>query len=146
MSDESEGETLPERVEPDEARELVAGGRVRVVDVRSADDFAAERISGSVHAEPDEVSDGVGEDRAGRDAVLVVCADGERSAEIAEALRADGTEASSIEGGFEAWAEEGNPTAPGRDDEYDGPAVTVPGAVASESSGDEGEEDEDEES
>jgi rhodanese-related sulfurtransferase len=141
MSEDGDREQLPERVEPDEARELVAGGAVRVIDVRGAEDFAAERISGSVHAGEDDVAQGVEADRAGRDAVLVVCADGERSAEIAERLRSNGTDASSIEGGFEAWAGDGQPTAPGRDEEYDGPAVTVPGAVDS-SDGDDEEEDE----
>jgi rhodanese-related sulfurtransferase len=139
MSEERDRERLPDRVEPDEARELVAGGAVRVIDVRGADDFAAERISGSVHVGEDELEGGVEADRAGREAVLVVCADGERSAEIAERMRSDGTDATSIEGGFEAWAGDGQPTAPGRDEEYDGPAVTVPGAV--DSSGGEDEDD-----
>jgi rhodanese-related sulfurtransferase len=145
MTEDDDRESLPERVDPEEARELIAGGRVRVIDVRSADEFAEERISGSVHAEPDELEGGVGADRAGRDSVLVVCADGEESAELAESLRSGGTDATSIEGGFPAWVNDGQPTAPGRDEEYDGPAVTLPGAVASK--GDEGEDsDQDEDS
>ena len=143
MTEETDEGNLPDRVDAEAARELIAGGRVRVVDIRSAEEFAEERISGSQHVEPDEAAEGVGEDKAGRDAVLVVCADGERSAEIAEGLRADGTDATSIEGGFEAWANDDQPTAPGRDEEYDGPPVTVPGAV--DSSGGDEEEDEDEE-
>jgi rhodanese-related sulfurtransferase len=130
MSEEG-NEALPDSVDPDQARELVAGGRVRVIDVRSAEDYAAERISGSVHAEPDELEGGVEADGVGRDAVLVVCADGERSAEIAAKLRDEGTDATSIEGGFEAWADDGKPTAPGSDEEYEGPKVTLPGAVSS---------------
>ena len=138
---EDGNETLPDSVEPDEARELVAGGRVRVIDVRSADDFAAERIAGSVHMDAEELDAEVGADGAGREAILVVCADGERSAELAESLRGDGADATYVEGGFEAWAEDGNPTAPGSDEEYDGPKVTLPGAVSS--SGKDEDDDED---
>jgi rhodanese-related sulfurtransferase len=108
--------SLPERVEPDEARELVAGGEVRVIDLRGPDDYAAERISGSVRADDEDLSDGIGADRAGRESVMVVCADGERSASVAERLRSSGTDATSIEGGFEAWAKDGQPTAPGGED------------------------------
>ena len=138
-------ESLPERVDADDARVLIAGGRVRVIDIRDAEDYAADRISGAVHASEEELSGGVEPDRAGREAVLVVCADGERSAEVAASLREDGTEATSIEGGFEAWVSGGHSTAPGRDEEYEGPAVTVPGAVASDDSGEDDEEDEDDE-
>ena len=100
MTDEG-NEALPESVDAEAARELVAGGRVRVIDVRSA--------------------------------------------EIAASLREGGTDASSIEGGFDAWAGDGNPTAPGRDEEYDGPKVTLPGAVSSSGEDDDGDgEDEDE--
>jgi len=143
MTEENDdGGGLPERVEVEEARELIAGGRVRVIDVRSAEEFAEQRIPASVHVEPDEAEDGVGEDRAGRDAVLVVCADGESSAAVAESLRSDGTDATSLEGGFAAWVDDGQNTAPGRDEEYEGPAVKLPGAVAS-GGGEEEEEEED---
>lgn len=134
-------ESLPETVDPEDARVLIAGGRVRVIDIREAEAFAADRISGAVRMDEDELSDGVEPDRAGREAVLVVCADGERSAEVASRLRDEGAEATSIEGGFDAWVSDGHSTAPGRDEEYEGPPVTVPGAVASNGP----DEDEDEE-
>ena len=136
-------ESLPERVDADDARVLIAGGRVRVIDIRDAESFAEDRISGAVHVDEADLEGGVEPDRAGRDAVLVVCEDGERSAEVAASLREDGTEATSIDGGFEAWVSGGHSTAPGRDEEYEGPAVTVPGAVASSGGEEEDEEDDD---
>jgi rhodanese-related sulfurtransferase len=138
MADTDEG--LPDRVEVERARMAVARREAVVVDVRSEDEFAEERIFGSVHVDPDHLDEELGErDEEAR--LLIVCADGERSAEIAERLRSDGKRASSLEGGFAAWAGEHLPTAPGRDEEYEGPDVKIPGAVASSTPDD----DEDEE-
>lgn len=143
MADDGAGAELPEQVDAEEARELIAGGEVRVIDIRSAEDFAAERMSNSIRADPDDL-DGALEDReTGREAVLVICADGSASAEMAERLRSDGREATSIDGGFGAWTAAHLPTAPGRDEEYEGPELKLPGAVAPDGDGDDEEEDED---
>ena len=139
---DGEREELPEQVEAEQARALVAGGRVRVIDVRGADEFAEERITGSVHCDADEIEGELESDPAGREAVLIVCADGSRSAELAASLRGGEVQVVSIEGGFDAWVSEHLPTAPNPDEEYEGPKVTLPGAVAQS---DEPEEDEDEE-
>ena len=77
-----------------------------------------------------------------RDAVLVVCADGERSAEVAEQLRGDGVDATSLEGGLRGVDERAPADRAAPDEEYEGPPVKIPGAV--ESKGDP-EDDEDEE-
>lgn len=140
MSDEDNQGGLPDQVEAEEARMIVAGGKAKVFDIRSAEEFAEERINGSTRCDPDEVADRFDEDR--RDGVLVVCADGERSAEVAESLRSDGVEATSLEGGFGAWIGDHLPTAPNPDEEYEGPTLNQPGAVAS-SDGEEEQEDED---
>jgi rhodanese-related sulfurtransferase len=138
----AEAETeLPDRVEVEQARLAVARREVQVIDVRDADEFAEERIFGSAHADPDVLEEAIDGDGP----VLVVCGDGERSAEIAERLRGDGRQASSLEGGFAAWTKEHLPTAPGRDEEYEGPEVKVPGAVASETEPDEDEENDEDE-
>jgi rhodanese-related sulfurtransferase len=137
----AEEEGVPESVDAEEARELIGKGRVRVVDIRGEDDFARERMTNAVRAEPDEVKDALEEGDDGREAVLVVCEDGERSAEVAESLRSDGIEATSIDGGFGAWTSEGLPTAPGRDEEYEGPEIKLPGAVASDTDPDDEDED-----
>ncbi len=138
------GGELPEQVDAEEARVLIAGGKVRVLDIRSEDDFAAERITGSVHCDPDEIEDELDNDPADQErGVLILCEDGSRSAELAERLRGGDVRVTSIDGGFDAWVGDHLPTAPTPDEEYEGPKVTVPGAVAS--SGPEEDEDEDEE-
>lgn len=131
---------LPEQVDAEEARVIVAKGRAKVIDVRSAEEFADERITGSTRSDPDDVGNETEGDP--RDAILVVCADGERSAEVAERLRGDGVEATSLKGGFEAWRGDHLPTAPTPDEEYEGPAVKLPGAVAP--SGDDEDDERDE--
>jgi len=137
--DEGGGSELPEEVDADGARELIAGGKVRVIDIRSEEEFANERMSNAIHCDPDDVESALEDRETGREAILVVCADGSRSAEVAEELRSNGTDATSIDGGFEAWTSDGLPTAPGRDEEYEGPPVAIPGAV--DSGGDEDEDD-----
>ena len=142
--DENAGdEELPEQVDADEARALVAGGKVRVIDIRSADDFAEERITGSKRCDPDEIEDEMGNDPAEQErGVMILCEDGKRSAELAEDLRGGEHQVTTLDGGFKAWLGDHLPTAPTPDEEYEGPKVTVPGAVAS--SGEEEEEEEQE--
>lgn len=146
MAEEEDGggsEELPNQIDAEQARVLIAGGKVRVIDIRSEDDFAEERMSNAIRSDPDEIESALEDRETGRDAVLVVCEDGSRSAEVAEQLRSNGTDATSIDGGFKAWTGDHMPTAPTDDEEYEGPAIRVPGAV--DSSGEEEEEEEDEE-
>ena len=144
MGEDGDGERkeLPEQVDAEQARALVAGGRVRVIDVRSADEYAEERINGSVHCEPDEVEGELEKDSGDRESVLIVCADGSRSAEIAEGLRGGDRQVASLEGGFEAWVGDHLPTAPNPDEEYEGPKQKLPGAVAQSKEPDEDEDEE----
>lgn len=137
--DEGNEDGLPEQVDAEGARVLIAGGRAKVIDIRTADEFAEERITGATHCESEDIRDCFDEDH--RDAALIVCADGSRSAEVAEELRGEGVEATSLEGGFSSWTSEHLPTAPNPDEEYEGPPVEIPGAV---SSGEEEEEEEEE--
>lgn len=142
----SETETSSsEPVNPEEARKLIASGEVRVFDIRSAEEFAEERIAGSIRVDPDDLEDEIGEkDGAGRGAVLLICGDGSQSAEAVERLRSSGTDVRCIDGGFEAWTGEGLPTAPRQDEEYEGPKLGQPG-VSDSSDEEEDEEDGEEE-
>ena len=111
--DERSGEELPEQVDAEEARsdgrEGGPGGRhpqrggVR----RRAD------TTGSTHATPTRSSGALEDREPAARRVLVVCADGERSAEVAGAAarRRRSTRPAST-GGFEAWTGEHLPTAP----------------------------------
>lgn len=134
--DDDDAEKLPEQIDAEEARVLVAGGRAKVIDIRSEEEFAEERIVGSTHCEAEDIRDCFDADHRG--AALIVCADGARSAEVAEELRDDGVDATSLDGGFASWTGDHLPTAPNPDEEYEGPSVKIPGAV--DSGGDEDED------
>ena len=91
-------------VEPRAARDLGA----RIVDVREASELAEDgAIPGAVHIPLAELSERASE-LAG-EPVVFVCRSGQRSAMAADALRASGFEAYSIDGGILAWKAAGLP-------------------------------------
>ena len=93
---------MEEQLEPDQARELIGADDVTVLDIRDDEGWREKRIAGSRQADADQIDsalEDLDEDRA----VLIVCSDGKRSAELAGKLRDDGRDAASIEGGIEAW-------------------------------------------
>lgn len=146
---EDKDEGMPDKIDSEDGRQIVAGGKAMVIDIRDPDDFAEERIFNAERLDADDVTermdyvlDDEGDDR---EAFLIICSDGSESSELAEKLREDGYAASSLKGGFKAWTGDHLPTAPGRDEEYEGPKLAVPGAVASETQPDDDEEEEGEE-
>lgn len=116
-----------EPVSPEEARKLIASGEVRVFDLRTAEEFAEERIAGAIRVDPDDLEGEIGKDAAGREKVLLICGDGAESAEVAERLRESGNDVRCIDGGFSSWTDESLPAAPGQDAEYEGPELGQPG-------------------
>lgn len=127
-------------IDVEDARALVGKHEVLVIDIRSEDDFAAVRINGSKRADPDDVEQAIEEADATPERVMLVCADGSKSGDLAGRLSSDGREVTSLDGGIEAWEGAGYPVAPRPDDEYEGPPVKMPGAVASEGPPEEKEE------
>jgi rhodanese-related sulfurtransferase len=116
MGDERSDEIEDGPVGPQRARELVAGGRVAVLDVRSEEQWnAVGNMPGAVHVPDATDVESRLDDLPEREAVLVVCTDGERSAELAERLGGQDRKAVSIEGGMEAWRDAGNPLQPSED-------------------------------
>ena len=99
------GENEIETVEPKDARVPVAANDMFVLDVHSEEDWSddAEQIPGSVHIPAEELDsrmDELPEDTK----ILVVCPDGELSAEVAGKLAGEGDrEIVALEGGVEAW-------------------------------------------
>lgn len=96
---------MEEQLEPDQARELIASDEVTVLDIRDDEQWREKRIAGARQVDAGEVDsalEGLDDDRA----VLIVCADGKRSAELAAELREDGRDAACIEGGVDAWESE----------------------------------------
>ena len=118
---EGEDRELEESVGAEEARKLIATpGSVQVIDVRAEEEFGEGHIAGANNVDPDDL-DAAREDLAEDTPVIVVCADGKRSAEVAEKLRDDGYNAASIKGGMSSWESDKLPTQPAVDQEYEGP-------------------------
>jgi rhodanese-related sulfurtransferase len=86
-------------------------GSAQVVDVRTQEERDAGYIAESLHIPVDEVPDRAQELDKGRP-LIFYCRGGDRSAGVAEAFRASGWEAYSLEGGLLAWAEQGHPLEP----------------------------------
>lgn len=120
---------LDETVDADEARTLIGKGEARSIDLRSQEERENGHPPGSVAVgdrDPKEAADDVlrGEDLA----LLVFCADGERSEQVASELRDQDVEAAAVEGGWEGWLSAGEPTLPRPDSEYEGPDLPTPGS------------------
>ena len=101
---------MSDSIPPTEASALIETG-APVIDVRGDDEFEAGHIPEARHVPFDSLmqeADSV--PKEGR--VLFVCRTGERSGAAADAFTASGYDAVNIEGGLEAWAEEGLPLEP----------------------------------
>jgi rhodanese-related sulfurtransferase len=115
-----ESEQVDEELDAERARELIASDGAQTLDLREEDEFADAHIAGAVRAEQDEVEgalESLSQDRP----VVVVCADGKRSSEVAADLRERGFEAAVIKGGMKAWASDSLPTLPRETEEFHGP-------------------------
>lgn len=93
----------------EEGRQLVAKNEVEVIDLRDDDAWIDGHIPGAHHAGED-LDDALGKIPDDRK-LLIVCADGKRSAEVAGELDGD-RDAVVLEGGFDAWESEGLRTQP----------------------------------
>ena len=94
-------------IQPRAAEALVARG-ARLVDVREDEELAADgRIEGALHIPLASLAERAGE-LAGEQVVLI-CRSGARSAMAADALRASGFTACSVDGGILAWERAGLP-------------------------------------
>lgn len=81
---------------------------LQIVDVRDPDEWDAGHIDDADHIPMDQVEqrlDEIDEDTP----VVAVCRSGARSGEVAEDLQARGYDAENLEGGMEAWRDEGLP-------------------------------------
>jgi rhodanese-related sulfurtransferase len=94
-------------VTPRAAEALVREG-ARLVDVREREELEADgRIAGALHVPLGTLSERAAELAGER--VVLVCRSGTRSAMAADALRASGFEACSVDGGIQAWERDGLP-------------------------------------
>lgn len=93
-----------ERVNPSQLEERRS--EVQILDVRWPNEWEAGRIEGALHIPQDELDDRLDEIARARP-VVTVCRSGSRSAAAAKQLRAEGIRAENLDGGMQAWAEEG---------------------------------------
>ncbi len=83
---------------------------VQVLDCREPYEWEAGRIDGSLHLPLNDLMAGAGDDELNKATpVVVVCRVGNRSELGAIMLQARGYEAHNLEGGLEAWEQEGLP-------------------------------------
>ena len=118
--EEMTAKSLEETLSAKDAREVIASDGGRALDIRDDEEWDEGRIPGAVHLAEEVVVERL-EEFPEDTAIVVVCADGERSAKLAARLREEGQQAASIEGGMEAWEGEGLPMQPRDHDEFKGP-------------------------
>jgi rhodanese-related sulfurtransferase len=107
MSEPSEIDVPPERV----AEWLAEDPSLQLIDVREAYEREAGHIDGTRHIELVELSGAAASVERERP-VVFYCRVGSRSAMAAQAFRASGFEAYSMQGGLMRWAQEGRPLSP----------------------------------
>jgi rhodanese-related sulfurtransferase len=84
---------------------------LQLIDVRESYEREAGHIEGTRHIALNELSNAAGTFEQGRP-VVFYCRVGSRSAMAAQALRAAGFEAYSMQGGLMRWAHDGRPLSP----------------------------------
>lgn len=90
-------------ISPQQAREIMAGGRALVLDIRDRDSYAAAHIPGSRHVDGSTIENILGETDSGVP-LIVCCYHGVSSRQAAEFFASRGfTEVYSLDGGFELW-------------------------------------------
>ena len=86
-----------------------------VVDVRETSEYAAGHVPGAVNIPKDRLASRLDElDRSVP--VHLICASGNRSAEMADVLAAEGFDAVNVLGGTSAWVRSGRPVDTGADE------------------------------
>lgn len=91
---------------PKELAPRIESGDVKLVDVRSEEEWRSGRIAGAVHRFLGRLPDNVAEFENGKP-IVTQCQTGGRSAIAASILQARGLEVINMTGGFDAWADAG---------------------------------------
>jgi rhodanese-related sulfurtransferase len=116
-----EGRTGSETISAEEARKLVAGpDSVKILDLRPQEEFAEGHITGAENVDPGDLDSAVS-GLSKHEPLIVVCADGERSGELAARLRDEGFDAAIIRGGMDSWTSDDLPIQPREEEEFEGP-------------------------
>ena len=99
------------RATPLQATQMINRGKTVVLDVRSADEFAAGHVRDAKNIPLADLGNRIGElDKSKSRTVIVVCQTGARADKAVRQLQAAGFEdAHALEGGLTAWAAAGLP-------------------------------------
>lgn len=99
------------RATPLQVTQMINRGKTTVVDVRSADEFAAGHLRDAKHIPLADLGNRIGElDKSKNRTVVVVCQTGARADKAARQLQAAGFEdVHALEGGQAAWIAAGLP-------------------------------------
>jgi rhodanese-related sulfurtransferase len=98
-------------VEVRRAAELVAEGEAVLLDVREQDEWHAGHAPQALHIPMSELGERFGELPSDRP-LLAVCRSGNRSGQVAGALRRAGYRVDNVAGGMQAWKDAGLPLEP----------------------------------
>ena len=102
---------MAEQLTPEAVADLMDQGVAQVIDVREDHEHEAGHIAGDRHVVlPDLPNQAASLDKDRP--VVVYCRSGSRAEVAADALKASGYDAYSLEGGFVAWLEAGLPAEP----------------------------------
>lgn len=99
------------RASPLQATQMINRGKTTIVDVRSAEEFAAGHLRDAKHIPLADLGNRIGElDKSKSRTIVVVCQTGARGDKAARQLQAAGFEdVHSLEGGLTAWTAAGLP-------------------------------------
>jgi rhodanese-related sulfurtransferase len=102
---------MAEQLTPERVAEMMDQGVAQVIDIREDHEHEAGHVAGDRHIVLPELSEHAGSLDRNRP-VVVYCRSGSRSEVAADALKASGYDAYSIDGGFVAWLDKGLPAEP----------------------------------
>jgi rhodanese-related sulfurtransferase len=96
-----------ETVGVEQAREAVAGGEAKALDVRDEEEWSGAHVPGAIHLPADQLSSALDElDLDSEQRLVVFASDKSAGSEAVSTLREKGFEASLVEGGIEQWSSE----------------------------------------
>ena len=102
---------LQQDLSPEQAAELVADGKLELVDIRETYEHDAGHIAGGRHVEMDKLPAAASSFDPDRPPVFY-CRSGGRSATAVQLFRGAGLEAFHLDGGILAWVASGRPVEP----------------------------------
>lgn len=96
-----------ETVDVEEAREVIAAGDGKPLDIRDEEAWSEARVPGAIHAPAEKLSSALDElDLDSDQRLLVFAPDESTGRDAVSTLRDRGFEASLVEGGIEEWSSE----------------------------------------